>query len=102
MTDAAIATERPFDDHEMDRRLAVVRASMARAEADLLLVTDPHDIYYLTAGRGRGGLMQLAPAGPGSGGLAFAARTVDRVAVGGPTGAPKDLRYRHHERSECA
>ena len=56
MTDPAqIATERPFDDEEMDRRIVAVRRGMQKANVDLLLITDPHDIYYLTAGRELGG-----------------------------------------------
>ena len=103
MTDTAgIATERPFEDHEMDRRLAAVRLSMARAEVDLLLVTDPHDVYYLTAGRELGGLMQLALVVPGSGELAFAARAVDTVAFVAHTGARKIFAYRDHEPPENA
>jgi len=75
-----VVTERPFDDQEMDRRILAVRQGMQAADVDLLLLTDPHDIYYLTAGRELGGLMQLALVVPDSGELGFAARAVDVVA----------------------
>ena len=46
----SIATEQPFDRAELDRRLAAVRKGMEERRADILLITDPHDMYYLPAG----------------------------------------------------
>jgi Xaa-Pro dipeptidase len=103
MTDPLeVATEPPFDDQEMQRRIAAVRRGMRDAEADLLLLTDPHDIYYLTAGRELGGLMQLALVVPGSGEFGFAARAVDVVAFVAHTAARKVFPYRDHEPAENA
>jgi Xaa-Pro aminopeptidase len=99
---AKVVTERPFDDEEMERRIVAVRHSMQKAEIDLLLVTDPHDIYYLTAGRELGGLMQLALVVPLSGEFGFAARAVDVVAFVAHTGARKVFAYRDHEPAENA
>ena len=99
---AEVATERPFDDTEMDRRLLAVRLGMERAEVDLVLLTDPHDIYYLTAGRELGGLMQLALIVPGAGELGFAGRAVDVVAYVAHTGAKTVFPYRDHEPAEAA
>lgn len=104
MTSAApvIATSRPFDDEEMDGRLAAVRRCMQKARVDLLMLTDPHDIYYLTAGRDLGGFMQLALVLSGEGDYAFAGRAVDVVAFVAHTGARNVFVYRDHEPPEDA
>jgi len=99
---AEVVTERPFDDREMDRRIMAVRRGMQKVGVDLLLLTDPHDIYYLTAGRELGGLMQLALVIPDSGEFGFAARAVDVVAFVAHTGARKVFPYRNHEPAENA
>lgn len=99
---ASIATERPFDDLEMERRSKLVRDAMQRHEVDLLLLTDPHDIYYLTAGRDLGGFMQLALVLDGSGEHAFAGRAVDVLAFVAHTGAKNIHQYRDHEPAETA
>mmetsp|Transcript_13777 Transcript_13777/g.37315 ORF Transcript_13777/g.37315 Transcript_13777/m.37315 type:complete len:817 (+) Transcript_13777:81-2531(+) len=39
----------PFSLHEFDRRLSKVRAAMAEAKLELLLLVETEDIYYLTA-----------------------------------------------------
>ena len=97
-----IATEQPFDDAEMARRVGAVREQMQRAGVDMLLVTDPHDIYYLTAGRELGGLMQMALVVPGAGEFSFAGRAVDVQAFIAHTGARKIFPYRDHEPPENA
>ena|SRR5437867_1241703 len=92
-----IATEQPFDRSELDQRVAAVRRRMAEQRLDLLLVTDPHDIYYLTGGRELGGLLQMALIVPGAGEMAFAARAVDIVAYVAHTGSENVFSYRDHE-----
>lgn len=99
---ANIATERPFDEIEMQRRLALVQKAMQDCAVDLLLLTDPHDIYYLTAGRDLGGFMQLALLIDGSGGYAFAGRAVDVLAFVAHTGARDIHIYQDHEPAERA
>ncbi|MFN0041753.1 MAG: M24 family metallopeptidase [Alphaproteobacteria bacterium] len=44
----------PFEQAEFDRRLAGVRANMRKAGMNHLLVTGPHNIYYLTGYRTTG------------------------------------------------
>jgi Xaa-Pro dipeptidase len=98
----SIATTRPFDDAEMQRRLTSVRKAMQASKVDLLLLTDPHDIYYLTAGRNLGGFMQLALVLDTSGDYAFAGRAVDVVAFVAHTGARNVYAYRDHQPAENA
>jgi Xaa-Pro dipeptidase len=97
-----IATEQPFDRAELDRRLAAVRKGMESLGTDLLLVTDPHDMYYLTGGRELGGLIQMALVVPGSGEPAFAGRAVDVVAYVAHTGSGNVFPYRDHQPSDEA
>lgn len=97
-----IATLRPFDDDELDSRITRLRKEMQRAEIDLLLLSDPHDIYYLTAGRELGGFMQLSLIVPLSGDYAFAGRAVDVVAFVAHTGSRKVFAYRDHQPPENA
>lgn len=97
-----IATTRPFDAAELARRMSAVRSGMAAADVDLLMLTDPHDIYYLTAGRELGGFLQLALIVDGHGHYAFAGRAVDVVAFVAHTGAQNVHIYRDHEPAEMA
>jgi Xaa-Pro aminopeptidase len=97
-----IATEQPFDAAELAQRLTAVRAQMAEHRVDLLLVTDPHDMYYLTGGRELGGLMQMALVVPGSGEMAFAGRAVDVVAYVAHTASENVFPYRDHQPAEVA
>ena len=96
-TGSPIATEQPFDRAEMDQRLAAVRKGMEARRVDVLLITDPHDMYYLTGGRELGGLIQMALIVPGSGEMAFAGRAVDVVAYVAHTGSKRVFPYRDHQ-----
>ena len=96
------ATERPFDDSELGGRLAAARTEMARAGLDLLLVTDPNDIYYLSGARELAGRMQMALLVPGAGEVAFSGRAVDAVAYTAHTGSEHCFAYRDHEAPEGA
>jgi Xaa-Pro aminopeptidase len=98
----SIATEQPFDRAELDRRLAAVRKGMEERRADILLITDPHDMYYLTGGRELGGLIQMSLIVPGTGELAFAGRAVDVVAYVAHTGSGNVFPYRDHQPSDEA
>jgi Xaa-Pro dipeptidase len=97
-----IATEQPFDPAELAQRLTQVRAGMAAHGVDLLLITDPHDMYYLTGGRELGGLMQMALIVPGTGEPAFAGRAVDVVAYVAHTASERVFPYRDHQPPEDA
>jgi Xaa-Pro aminopeptidase len=96
------ATEQPFEPAELGRRLGAVRGRMADHRVDLALLTDPHDIYYLTGGRELGGLMQMALVVPASGEPAFAGRAVDVVAYVAHTASERVFPYRDHEPPERA
>lgn len=97
-----IVAERPFAQAELDGRLAATRAAMSRLGADLLLVTDHDDLYYLTTAREIGGLMPAALLVPIEGELAFVGRAVDTVAVVAYTGIEQTFPYRDHESPEEA
>lgn len=94
---AKIATEIPFEPREMEQRVKNTRRQMAETGVDLLLVTDPHDIYYLTGGRELGGLIQMTLIVPESGEMAFSGRAVDAVAFTAHTGIENVFSYRDHE-----
>lgn len=96
------ATERPFDEAELARRLAAARAAMDEAGIDLLLVTDPNDIYYLSGARELAGRMQMALLVAGEDEAAFSGRAVDAVAYTAHTGSENCFSYRDHEAPEGA
>lgn len=99
---SAIATEQPFPTAELADRLARVRGAMTGAGVDLLIASDPNDIYYLTGARELGGLIQMALLVPASGAMAFVGRAVDAVAFVAHTGNNAIHPYRDHENAEAA
>lgn len=99
---ASIATEQPFTAVELANRLARVRGAMAASAMDLLVASDPNDIYYLTGARELGGLIQMALLVPASGAMVFVGRAVDAVAFVAHTGNDAIHPYRDHENAEAA
>lgn len=98
---ANIATEQPFPAAELADRLVRVRSAMAASGVDLLIASDPNDIYYLTGARELGGLIQMALLVPASGAVAFVGRAVDAVAFVAHTGNDAVYPYRDHENAEA-
>jgi Xaa-Pro dipeptidase len=99
---AIAVTEQPFEAAELAGRLARVRAAMAAQGLDLLMVTDPNDIYYLSGARELAGRMQMALLVAGTGAPAFVGRAVDAVAFIAHTGNANTFDYRDHEPPEGA
>jgi len=99
---AIAVTEQPFEAAELAGRLARVRAAMAAQGLDLLMVTDPNDIYYLSGARELAGRMQMALLVAGTGAPAFVGRAVDAVAFIAHTGNANTFDYHDHEPPEGA
>lgn len=71
----------PFERAEYDRRLAKVRAAMAARGIDLLLVSEPESMYYLTGYFTTGYWSVQTLAVPASGEPFFVVRHLERTAV---------------------
>lgn len=96
MKRALIETTPPFGQDELAGRLANIRKRMSEAGIDVLLVTDPDNIFYVTGASRLGGLSQMALIVPSSGEVAFAGRAVDVIAYTQNTGSENVFPYRDH------
>lgn len=96
MKRALVETAPPFEEAELAGRLANIRKRMSEAGIDVLLVTDPDNIFYVTGASRLGGLSQMALIVPLSGEVAFAGRAVDVVAYTQNTGSENVFPYRDH------
>ena len=90
-------TEAGFDAAELRARLDKVRAGLERLRVDVLMVTDPDNIYYLTGARELGSYVLQAIIVGRSSPLVFAGRHVDALAFTAHTGLEAAFVYRDHE-----
>jgi Xaa-Pro dipeptidase len=95
-------TAPPFGQDELAKRLSNIRKRMMDVGIDVLLVTDPDNIFYVTGASRLGGLIQMGLIVPLSGEVAFAGRAVDVVAYTQNTGSENVFPYRDHQPPEKA
>src|SRR5690348_1849785 len=97
-----LETPLPFEQNELAHRLDKIRQRMREVAIDVLLVTDPDNIFYVTGASRLGGLIQMGLIVPLSGEVAFAGRAVDVVAYTQNTGSENVFPYRDHQLPEKA
>lgn len=89
----------PFTDTELATRLERVRAEMAARELDLLLLTSPESVFYLTGLDHWGYFAPHLLAVPAHGEMILITRAMERVAIANMV---RNARFEGHSDSETA
>ncbi|MFC2967535.1 M24 family metallopeptidase [Acidimangrovimonas pyrenivorans] len=89
----------PFSDAELDRRLAAVRAAMARRRLDMLLLSSPENIFYLTGLDHWGYFAPHLLIVPAAGEMTLITRAMEAVTIARQV---RNARFLGHSDSETA